>query len=86
MDIVDGGGACVFSEEGFGCGQVPLWRITRNRVTMSLSSGSEGLDWKQRSVGKILRWGRTGTDLCPGREGQEVQMMIGAWCAVGEEH
>lgn len=43
-----------FSVEGFGCGQALVWRITRNRETMSLSFSSEGLEWKQRSVGKIL--------------------------------
>lgn len=47
------------SEEGFGCGQVLVWRITRSRVIISLSLGSEGLDWKLRSVGKILGRRRT---------------------------
>lgn len=28
-------------------------------MTVALSLGSEGLDWKLRSVGKILSWGRT---------------------------
>lgn len=34
-------------------------KITRSRVTVSLSLVSEGLDGKLRSVGKILSWGRT---------------------------
>lgn len=43
-----------------GCGQVLVWKITKRRVTVSLSLGSEGLDWKLRSVGKILSWAEPG--------------------------
>lgn len=44
MNTEDGEVAPAVSEEEFGCGQVLVWRITRNRVTMSLSFNSEGLE------------------------------------------
>lgn len=51
MVIADAKGVCVFCKERFECSQVMLWRITRSRVTMPLSSGSEGLKWIRSCAG-----------------------------------